>query len=433
MSQQVLARTPRDGVRTSQAKPSRSPAISRVGAQPATLARCQGACNCGGACKQPERDDELGRRLQRAVAGRVDAGGGPILARATMSPRFRNEPLLEACADDKARMKIGARDTADKQPVSKLQQALVERRLNLGTTGPGGNGVDGVYGQKTADAVKVFKEREALGFTQFGDVGPGTMRKLNALFPEEVPPGPTPPPPTPPPPSPVPPAPPPVPPAPTPISPDDQKHKDAMDDRRTQLRAAENKLAEMMTVVLRSALAQPGEGPLPTVTEAFPREVCVVSFFLHAFPNAPDYFDTLAKARALLLSDRTSPVQPLTFRSKDPQFCDAARDPFAATCAPGTCVPLGTHLCDPKWYDSSRHCRSDVLIHETYHWLGLPKDGDAFPAERTPADAFQNADTMTQFGNALMGLEIDNCGTTERKTTAFPAALAACNIPRPTP
>jgi len=430
MNPQVLARTPGDGVRTSQPKPSRSPAISRARTAPgpATLARCQGACACGGACRQPERDDELGRQLQRAVAGRVGAGRGPILARATMSPRFRNEPLLEACADNKARMNIGARDTAANQPVSKVQQALIERGLNLGTTGPGGKGADGVYGSKTADAVRLFKAREDLGSKQFGDVGPGTMGRLNALFPGEVPPSPTPP--TPPPPAPIPPTPPP----PTPISPDDQKHKDAMDDRRKQLRAVERRLGEMMNVVLRSALAQPGEGPFPTVTQAFPREVCVVSFFLHTQPSAPDYLNTLAKARALVLSDLTSPVQPLTFRSTTTGFCDpGAGQNFAATCAPGTCVPLGTHLCDPTWYDSSRQCRSDVLIHETYHWLGLPNDGVDFPAETKPADAFQNADTMTQFGNALMGLAIDNCVSTQRKTTAFPAAMTTCQAAPPTP
>ena len=130
--------------------------------------------------------------------------------------------------------------------------------------------------------------------------------------------------------------------------------------------------------------------------------------------------------------DLSGPVQPLTFRSTAHGFCDPGPGQnFAATCAPGTRSPLGTQLCDPTWYDSSRHCRSDVLIHETYHWLGLPKDGVDFPAETRPADAFQNADTMTQFGNALMGLEIDNCVPTQRKSTGFPAALAACLAPSP--
>lgn len=338
-----------------------------------------------------------------------------MLARQTLtSPRFVGEPLLEACLEDKSRMGAGARDTVEHQPVSKVQQALVDRGFDLGGTGPAGNGVDGVYGPRTAAAVRAFKAAEHLGFEEFGDVGPGTMRRLNELFPGGAP-TPTPPPPSPP-----------------PITPDDQKHKDAFDDRRHQLRAIEGRLADMQNVVLAASLWQPGEGPQPSVAASFPREVCVVRFFLHARPEDPDYFDTLGKARELVHKDLTSPVQPLTFRSTAHGFCDPGPGQnFAATCAPGTCSPIGTQLCDPTWYDSSRHCRSDVLIHETYHWLGLPKDGVDFPAETKPADAFQNADTMTQLGNALMGLEIDNCVPTQRKSTTFPAALAACLAPSP--
>jgi hypothetical protein len=175
---------------------------------------------------------------------------------------------------------------------------------------------------------------------------------------------------------------------------------------------------------------QPSEGPVPPVAASFPREVCVVQFFLHATPEDPDYADTLGTAAGLVHDDFTSAVQPLFFRSIAPGFCDPGPPQnFAATCAPGKCdpsLPLGTQLCDPTWYDSNQHCRSDVLIHETYHWLGLPHDGVDFPAETKPADAFQNADTMTQFGNALMGLEIDNCVPTDRKSKDFPAAMAAC-------
>ena len=470
MSQQGLALVAREGNRHRPQPQSRSPvmarasvgatragvpALQRVRAANPTLARCTGACQCGGSCQTRVHDDELSRQLQRAVAGRSagvavaavsrGAARGPILARAITSPRFLNEPLLEDCFDDKARMKVGARDTADHQPVSKVQQALLERGFGslLGTSGPRGDGVDGVYGQKTAEAVKAFKAAESLGSTQFGDVGPGTMHRLNDLFPASGPPGPTPPtpppapptppvPPTPPAPPPTPPTPPaPVPPTPKPLTPDDQKQKDAFDDRRKQLRAAALRLSEMQNVVLQAALTQPGEGPAPSVSAKFPREVCAVRFFLHTSPSAPDYFDTLGKARDLMLRDVSS-RQPMTFRSKTPGFCDPVGN-FAATCAPGTCAPVGTELCDPTWYDSSRSCRSDVLIHETYHFLGLPKDGDNFPNETKPADAFQNADTMTQFGNALMGLAIDNCVPTQRKSTAFPAAMTACLAAPPAP
>jgi hypothetical protein len=86
-------------------------------------------------------------------------------------------------------------------------------------------------------------------------------------------------------------------------------------------------------------------------------------------------------------------------------------------------------------YDAGRACRSDVLIHQTYHWLELPKDGVDFPGpgSRTPAAAFQNADTMTQLGNALIGLDIDNCVPTEPKRTVFPNELRACLAAPPAP
>ena len=172
---------------------------------------------------------------------------------------------------------------------------------------------------------KAFKAAEHLGFEEFGDVGPGTMRRLNELFPGAGP-APTPPPPSPP-----------------PITPDDQKHKDAFDDRRHQLRALEAKLAEMQNVVLAAKLWQPGEGPQPSVAASFPREVCVVRFFLHARPEDPDYFDTLGKAREVVNRDLSGPVQPLTFRSTAHGFCD-----------PGPGAELRRHL-RPGHVQSARH------------------------------------------------------------------------------
>jgi peptidoglycan hydrolase-like protein with peptidoglycan-binding domain len=120
------------------------------------------------------------------------------------SPRFKDEPVLQACFDDKARLGQGARDDGAQKPVSKVQQALIDRGFNLGPTG-----ADGIFGPNTAKAVRDFKKLEHLGSEQYGDVGPGTMHRLNELFP----PGPDPTPPKPPPrPPPKPPKPPPNPP-----------------------------------------------------------------------------------------------------------------------------------------------------------------------------------------------------------------------------
>jgi peptidoglycan hydrolase-like protein with peptidoglycan-binding domain len=99
------------------------------------------------------------------------------------SPRFAGVPILEACFDDQARLGEGTSGDA----VTRVQQALLDLGGNLGPTG-----VDGKYGPATAAAVRAFKAKEKLGFEQFGDVGPGTMRRLDELFP-----GPSPVPPTP--------------------------------------------------------------------------------------------------------------------------------------------------------------------------------------------------------------------------------------------
>ena len=86
-------------------------------AGPRSVARCAGACKCGGACKERGHDeellDEMGRRLHRAAADRpAGASSGRVLARSPItSPSFTGEPLLQDCADDKARMGVGRRDT----------------------------------------------------------------------------------------------------------------------------------------------------------------------------------------------------------------------------------------------------------------------------------------------------------------------------------
>jgi peptidoglycan hydrolase-like protein with peptidoglycan-binding domain len=90
------------------------------------------------------------------------------------SPRFAGDLKLEACFDDEARLTQGATG----EPVTKVQGALLELGYDLGPTG-----ADGIYGQKTWNAVKAFKKTEQLGSEQMGDVGPGTMRRLNELFP----------------------------------------------------------------------------------------------------------------------------------------------------------------------------------------------------------------------------------------------------------
>jgi peptidoglycan hydrolase-like protein with peptidoglycan-binding domain len=101
------------------------------------------------------------------------------------SPRFSPSAKLQRCFENTDRLSQGDPDT---DAVIRIQQALIDvqgltgNTYDLGSTGPNNDGVDGNYGPKTAAAVKKFKADEKLGFTQFGDVGPGTMHRLDELF-----------------------------------------------------------------------------------------------------------------------------------------------------------------------------------------------------------------------------------------------------------
>jgi Putative peptidoglycan binding domain len=172
------------------------------------LARCAGTCRCGGACRGDpwravDRDprEPISRATNRdrahtpratlqrepeagtAVTGSSSADASSSAGDRLTSPRFVGEPLLEACFENRARMAVGQRDSATHQPVSKVQQALVDLGFDLGRSGPNADGVDGVFGSETAEAVKALKRRDGLRFEQFGDVGPGTMHRLDELFP----------------------------------------------------------------------------------------------------------------------------------------------------------------------------------------------------------------------------------------------------------
>ena len=113
-------------------------------------------------------------RLQRTI------GHGHDLT----SPRFAGDLKLEACYDDEARLTKG--DQGDS--VARVQQALIDLGYDLGPTG-----ADGIYGDLTWNAVKQFKADQRLGWESMGDVGPGTMGRLDELFPSESPPNMTPP------------------------------------------------------------------------------------------------------------------------------------------------------------------------------------------------------------------------------------------------
>lgn len=134
--------------------------LQRVIGNHATLRLSRGISSTPHGIQRAE-DDSTGE-----VAAEPGAGG-------LTSPRFAGDPLLEACFANRARLREGMSGAS----VRKVQQALVDLQFDLGA-----GGADGQYGPKTASAIRRFKTVHRLGFEQFGDVGPGTMRKLNELF-----------------------------------------------------------------------------------------------------------------------------------------------------------------------------------------------------------------------------------------------------------
>ena len=151
-------------------------AVSRLISGP-SVQRCGGETHAGCPCAEEPVQRAASLRQPAESAPGPGAPSGQV-AKTLTSPRFVGDATLEACLNDRARLAQGdvSRSTA------RIQQALIDLGHDLGPTG-----ADMVYGAKTAAAVRDFKAKENLGFTQFGDVGPGTMTRLDELFPGELP------------------------------------------------------------------------------------------------------------------------------------------------------------------------------------------------------------------------------------------------------
>lgn len=77
-------------------------------------------------------------------------------------------------------------DYTDAKTVAAVQAALVKRGADLGTSGPDGNGVDGIIGSKTRAAVKVVQK--TIGAAQTGKIDEGVIAALG-VTPGVLPPG----------------------------------------------------------------------------------------------------------------------------------------------------------------------------------------------------------------------------------------------------
>lgn len=110
---------------------------------------------------------------------RACATGVPPLALKAF--RFRYDETLEKILAGEHRLLINnpAGPFEAGRHVSKVQQALVDAGFPLPT-----HGVDGRYGQETADAVAAFKTSQRI-FPNDGVVGVNTMRTLDVIFADE--------------------------------------------------------------------------------------------------------------------------------------------------------------------------------------------------------------------------------------------------------
>jgi peptidoglycan hydrolase-like protein with peptidoglycan-binding domain len=199
------------------------------------VARCAGACTCGGSCKDEETFEEQQRQLRQAVAARAHraaddrsvagvrdhepvrrarsqrrleraaedctADGGRLNAQVFVRGDGTPEPKLEEVYQDRGRLVLGTHDSTPDGPVRRVQRALICAGYGR-ELGPSQD--DGKYGPLTNAALKKFKRDHDLQPAYFDDVGPKTMHCLNKLAascdqpappPTPTPPGPDPSPP----------------------------------------------------------------------------------------------------------------------------------------------------------------------------------------------------------------------------------------------
>ncbi len=149
---------------------------------PVAVQRCGLAhpdCGCSPEERRAAETADDTESAPQSVQREVPGGGGGVEVH-LRSARFSPSAKLELCFQDRARLRRGDPDT---DAVQRVQEALLALPAKTGRSYDlGEKGADGIYGSKTAAAVVKFKTDEALGSTQFDDVGPGTMRRLDELF-----------------------------------------------------------------------------------------------------------------------------------------------------------------------------------------------------------------------------------------------------------
>jgi hypothetical protein len=113
-----------------------------------------------------------GTTLARQVVRRSPPASASKSGSDLSSPRFRDDPVLEAVRDGDRLLTMGDESRA----VTRIQHALVDAGHYLSS-----HGVDGKYGPETAAAVRAF-QREKSSLSTDGVVGPNTLRALDERY-----------------------------------------------------------------------------------------------------------------------------------------------------------------------------------------------------------------------------------------------------------
>jgi hypothetical protein len=156
--------------------------LTHVVQQTGVVQRKCAVCNTIG--KNSEEEPQIHRKLNTLqVEHQVNM---PLIQRIHTEngrKKFDNDDYigdskLEACLNNEDRLK----PLESGSSVTAVQQGLQKDGADLGED------KKGFYGAATGKAVEEFKKKYGLGFTQFPDVGPGTMRKLDELGSQNPPP-----------------------------------------------------------------------------------------------------------------------------------------------------------------------------------------------------------------------------------------------------
>jgi peptidoglycan hydrolase-like protein with peptidoglycan-binding domain len=143
-----------------------------------TTSQLQRACSCGGGCPKcqgkPEEEGALSVSRKFESDAIQASGYDTLIQRTLSSPRFAGDTTLEAVQAGSRTLKKGD----DNDSVRKIQHGIHDAGILFL-----GHGMDGKFGDETEQRVSRFQRRNRIAGDPSGEVGTGTVEKLDQLFP----------------------------------------------------------------------------------------------------------------------------------------------------------------------------------------------------------------------------------------------------------